>query len=283
LYHDLEGGLNPIAFFFPNLPIPAHKKRDIARIEIQKLFNRVINERRAVPVDQQPDDMLNVFMNAVYRNGETLNDEHITGLLIGLLFAGQHTSGITATWTGLYLHKHRNFLKECIDEQNEVRKKYGEAITYELLRPENTPRLESCVREALRMHPPLIFLMRKVMKQLKYKNYEIPVGDLLCISPAVAMRLPSVFTNPDTYDPHRFDRGEDKARPFSFLAFGGGKHGCPGERFGILQVKTIWCVLLRTFEFDLVGDVPPPDYTNLVVGPLQPASIKYKRIADTVL
>lgn len=37
---------------------------------------------------------------------------YIVGMLIGILFAGQHTSGITSTWTGYFLHKHPEYLKE---------------------------------------------------------------------------------------------------------------------------------------------------------------------------
>lgn len=33
--------------------------------------------------------------------GRYLSDEEITGMLIATLFAGQHTSSITSSWTGL--------------------------------------------------------------------------------------------------------------------------------------------------------------------------------------
>jgi len=276
LYHDVEGGLNPLAFFFPNAPIPAHFKRDRARIEIQKLFSKVIkNRRQNVDPDNKPDDMLQVLMDSSYKSGEVLDDHAVTGLLIALLFAGQHTSGITATWTGLFLHHNRQFLKELYEEQEQIKAEFGEEISFDSLK--KSVRLENCVREALRMLPPLIVLMRKIMLPLKYKNYDLPVGDFLCVSPGAAMRLPEAFSNPDTYDPHRFDRGEHLAIPYAFLAFGGGRHGCPGENFGIMQVKTIWTVLLREFDFETVGELPNPDYTTMVVGPKQPAMIRYIR------
>jgi sterol 14-demethylase len=46
---------------------------------------------------------------------------------------------------------------------------------------------------------------------------------------------------------------EDKAAFASFIGFGGGRHGCMGETFAYMQIKTIWSVLLRNFEFELVG------------------------------
>lgn len=45
------------------------------------------------------------FIDARYKNpNRPTTDEEITGLLIAALFAGQHTSSITSTWTGFYLH-----------------------------------------------------------------------------------------------------------------------------------------------------------------------------------
>lgn len=45
------------------------------------------------------------FIDARYKNPDRpTTDEEITGLLIAALFAGQHTSSITSTWTGFYLH-----------------------------------------------------------------------------------------------------------------------------------------------------------------------------------
>ncbi len=36
-------------------------------------------------------------------NGRAANVDEITGLLIAVLFAGQHTSSITTTWTGYHM------------------------------------------------------------------------------------------------------------------------------------------------------------------------------------
>lgn len=42
-----------------------------------------------------------VFVDMKYKDGTTNSDDQITGLLTALLFAGQHTSSITSTWTTL--------------------------------------------------------------------------------------------------------------------------------------------------------------------------------------
>ena len=149
------------------------------------------------------------------------------------------------------------------------------------------------------MFPPLIMLMRQVKEfkdpetgkpvPLRVGNYEIPVGHYVFSSPAVSMNLPegsrtkgckaddSVYPNPTEFDPDRYTAGRNEdARPYSYTAFGGGLHACLGEQFGFLQVKTIVSVMLRRFEMELVGDVPPPNYRAMVVGPMQPLRVRYK-------
>ncbi len=62
LYHDLEGGINAISFFFPYAPIPSHRKRDFARKEVGKLFSKIIKERRALPEDQRVRSLSFIYL-----------------------------------------------------------------------------------------------------------------------------------------------------------------------------------------------------------------------------
>jgi len=54
LYHDLERGINLVAFFNPRLPLPAFRRRDRARERIKALITSVIAERRARGVRRSP-------------------------------------------------------------------------------------------------------------------------------------------------------------------------------------------------------------------------------------
>ena len=82
--------------------------------------------------------------------------------------------------------------------------------------------LQNCVKESLRMFPPLILLMRMAMQDITTthngKKYTIPKGDIVVTSPAVSSRMSSVFKNPDSFEPDRFgpERNE-QAAPYSFL------------------------------------------------------------------
>lgn len=275
LFQLLDEGLTPISVFWPYLPIPQHRKRDQAREEMVKIYTKIIKARKANP-EEKHDDVLQVFMDAKYRDGRSLSEREITGMMIALLFAGQHTSSVTSTWTGLYLLKHKEFLGPVLEEQKELLASSNGQLTYDVI--SQMHRLKNCIKEALRLHPPLIFVMRAVEEPFNYKNYYIPKGDTIFVSPALSMRLPEVFKNPNTYDPDRFSKGreEDLKFKYGFLGFGGGRHGCMGEQFAYLQIKTIWSVLLRNFDMEVIGDIPEPNYKAMVVGP-KACAIRYKR------
>lgn len=274
LYHDLEAALNLLGFFWPNLPLPAFKRRDRARRRLVEIITQIVADRRTR--GSQEEDFLQTLMEAKFRDGSTLNVDGITGMLLTLIFAGQHTSAVLSAWTGVELFRHPEHLAAVVSEQERLLGN-GEAVSFDKLR--EMPVLERSMRETERLHPPLMLLMRKVVSEFTYRDYRIPPGWIAMVSPTVSHLLPEVFPNPEQFDPDRFKPGreEDRKARFSLITFGGGKHGCIGMMFAYLQVKTMWSVLLRRFEFDLVTDDIQPNYSTFVVGPKQPCLVRYRR------
>ena len=54
-------------------------------------------------------------------------------------------------------------------------------------------------------------------------------------------------------------------------------HGCLGEQFAFLQIKTIVSLLLHQFEITPVSPLSKPDYTTMVVGPAGPNLVRIRR------
>ena len=275
LYRALEGGINLVAFIAPRFPSAANLRRDHARRRIAALMGAVIADRRRRLVSQ--DDFLDVLVSAKYRSGEGLSDDTITGLLLTVLFAGQHTSAVMATWLGILLLQHPEELERVRREGDQL---FGnEAPPLAVLK--RLLRLEYCLKETERLHPPLIILMRTVRRAFAVGGITLPAGSLALVSPAVSHRLPEIFADPMRFDPDRFapPRDEDRATPFSLIGFGGGPHRCIGLAFAHQQIKVIWSLLLRRFEFKLIDREPRPDYATFVVGPRAPCRVRYRRRA----
>ncbi|KAF5449203.1 hypothetical protein F2P56_029680, partial [Juglans regia] len=281
LFHDLDNGMLPISVIFPYLPIPAHRRRDRARKKLAEIFAKIIASRKCA--GKSENDMLQCFIDSKYKDGRQTTEAEITGLLIAALFAGQHTSSITSTWTGAYLLRHKEYLSAVLEEQKNLMGKHGNKVDHDILSEMDV--LYRCIKEALRLHPPLILLLRSSHSDFSVttrdgKEYDIPKGHIVATSPAFANRLPHIYKDPDRYDPDRFaiGREEDKAAgAFSYISFGGGRHGCLGEPFAYLQIKAIWSNLLRNFELELVSPFPEIDWNAMVVGVKGKVMVRYKR------
>mmetsp|Transcript_5439 Transcript_5439/g.17173 ORF Transcript_5439/g.17173 Transcript_5439/m.17173 type:complete len:486 (-) Transcript_5439:43-1500(-) len=282
IYHDLDKGITPLSFFWPTAPVEGHRKRDAARLKMVALFADVIKARRAQTPEQAAarTDILQVFVDMIYKDGTRATDDEITGLLIALLFAGQHTSSVTSTWTQLYILADKSLSARVAGEQARV---VDASRPLEFGDLNEMALLHNCMKEALRMHPPLIMLMRKAMKDVPIETdagakYVIPRGDVVFAAPAVQGRLEVCWTKPDAFDPDRYAPGrEEHSTPFAHLGFGGGIHQCMGQQFGFCQVKTILSWLNRHYDMELASPFPEPDYAAMVVGPKGAPLVTFKR------
>lgn len=283
LYHDLEQSLNPVLFFLPWLPTFSARVRNGARSKITGLFSKVMAERRrnASANDAQVNvDLLQALIDAKYDErfgGRPLTDDEISGILLATLFAGQHTSSITSSWTALELIHRKEWHGRVMDEQKEVMAKHRGQLSVDSVN--DMALMKRCMKEVLRLYPPLVLLMRMVKKERKCGPFTIPVGSILTVSPAASMKIGDVFENPATFDPDRFiaPREEDKKYQYAFIGFGGGRHRCLGESFAYLQVSSILSVMFRTFDFEPLDPFPNVNYDSMVAGPKPPCRVRYAR------
>jgi sterol 14-demethylase len=276
VYHDLEGGVTPLAYLNAHLPIPSFRKRDKARVRMVEMISEIVRDRKKN--DRKGEDFLQTLMDSHYADGRSLTDDEITGLLLAAIFAGHHTSSVTTAWTLLELLQNPTTLQRAVAEVDAVFGG-GKPVSHGALR--ELTYLEGCVKEALRMHPPLFMLVRVAMQDFTYKTWFIPKGTWIVVSPTVSHRLPGVFPDPDSFEPERFlaPRNEDK-KDFAYIAFGGGRHKCLGNAFAILQIKAILALFLGQFEFGLCGDAIKADFRGLVIGPKEPCRVRYRRRAQ---
>ncbi|SAM06979.1 hypothetical protein [Absidia glauca] len=298
LYYDLDQGFKPINFIFPNLPLPSYRRRDTAREKMAALYSSIIQRRKA-DNDNSNSDLLQALMDATYKDGTNIPDHHIAGMMIAVLFGGQHTSATTSAWTILELAARPDLVKELRQEQIEKLGSLKTDLTFENIK--DMPLLDAVIRETLRLHPPIYQMMRRVVanKVVCEKNgFEIPKGNHLCAAPGVTQVDPTYFNEPLKYNPyrwiektdpvHQLEQGDDANIDYGFgavgissnspfLPFGAGRHRCIGEQFGYLQLKTIMSTFIRMFDFEIEGGKPVPksDYTSMVVVPEHPSNISY--------
>jgi sterol 14alpha-demethylase len=271
LYADLERGTDALSFIDPYAPIESFRRRDEARAELVQLVEGIMNGRKAKAPAEGDRDLLDVLMSVTDEDRRPrFTADEITGMFIAMMFAGHHTSSGTAAWTLIELLRHPEEMS-AVTEELDALLTDGGSVSFRALR--EIPRLESVIKESLRLHPPLIILMRVATEELIAGGYAIHPGDLVAATPAISNRL-EVFPGPDDFDASRYrdPRHDDVDNPWAWIPFGAGRHRCVGAAFAMMQLKAIFCALLHKYSFSAAQplDSYRNDHSKIVVQLQQP-------------
>jgi sterol 14-demethylase len=280
LYHDLEKGTDPIAYVDAYADIESFRKRDAARKGLVDLVQEIMDTRIAgEPATDEDKDLLDVLISIRDDEGNLrFTADTITGMFISMMFAGHHTTSGTAAWTLIELLRHPEYMAQVTAELDDI---YSGGAEYSFGAMRQIPKLESALKEALRLHPPLIVLMRVVQNDFEVEEFHLEPGQSIAVSPAISNRLPEDFPNPDAFDPDRYlePRQEDLVNRWTWIPFGAGRHRCVGAQFAIMQLKAIFSVLLQNYEFEMAqpSESYKNDHSKMVVQLAQPCKVKYRK------
>ncbi|HXW39027.1 MAG TPA: cytochrome P450 [Acidimicrobiales bacterium] len=283
LYHDLERGTDAIAYVDPYAPIESFRRRDEARRGLVSLVEGIMDRRASAPaVGADERDLLDVLMSVTDEDGAPrFTADEITGMFISMMFAGHHTTSGTAAWTLIELLRHPDELAAVRAELGDLCAD-GAEVSYQALR--EMPHLESAIKEALRLHPPLILLLRVAKQELDVGGFVVGEGQMVGASPSVSNRIAADFPEPDRFDPSRYlePRAEDRLNPWTWIPFGAGRHRCVGAAFAMMQLKAIFSVLLPAWDFELAqaSATYRNDHSKMVVQLAQPCLARYRRLAE---
>jgi sterol 14-demethylase len=275
LYQDLDAGINPLTLFFPSLTfLPGASARDAAKARVFQVFKKIIDKRRANP-DADHDDTLQLLLNGKYKTGEPIPDDHICGILLGGLFAGEHTSSVSSTWTLFnILHNQKDYERVMSEQAQVFENEKSQDLTYENIKKMKF--LTMCMKESIRINPPIVMLFRVLQRDKKLDDGKIiPKGNWVFVSPTYTHHLESIYKDAGNFHPERWEleKLEQEKYTFGNLSFGGGRHKCIGENFAQLQVTAILSVMLRKLKMKPVGLLPTINMAGLVIGPHQDACV----------
>ncbi|XP_023241023.1 cytochrome P450 4C1-like, partial [Centruroides sculpturatus] len=103
--------------------------------------------------------------------------------------------------------------------------------------------------ETLRIYPPVPVIVRSNPYDLKVGDYILPAKSSLAVNIYGIHHNPTVFLNPEVFDPNRFlPENCEKRHPFAFLPFSAGPRNCIGQKFAMMEMKTVLANVLRHFR-----------------------------------
>ncbi|MFF2654978.1 cytochrome P450 [Streptomyces sp. NPDC058045] len=222
---------------------------------IDTVVERLSAERRAHrgPARERPD-LLDALLAARYEDGSAIDDAQLRDEIVTFLMAGHETSATVLTWTCYLLGAHpaaRRRLEQEVDEVLGGREP-------ELADMDRLVWTKAVISEAMRLYPPFWTLERDAMEDDEIDGVPVPAGSTIAVPPYLVHRHPAAWDNPEGFDPSRFLPGAGQGRPkHAFIPFGGGRRGCVGNVFALLETVSAVAMLAQRFRLDLVpGGVP---------------------------
>lgn len=178
-------------------------------------------------------------------NDVGLSDKEVRAEVDTFLFAGHDTTSSALSWTVYRLASHQDIQTKCRAEIDEVfkDKKTEDTEWSDLSKMEYLTR---CIKESLRITPPVPVIQRRIEEPLDINGANIPKNSPVSIHIYEIHNNTEIWENPLEYNPDRFLHENVKKRdPFSFVAFSAGPRNCIGQNFAMNFMKIVLSKLLR--------------------------------------
>lgn len=174
--------------------------------------------------------------------------------------AGTDTTTSTMEWAMAELLHNPRTLKKV---QMELRSKIGPDRNMEEKDIENLPYLQAVIKETLRLHPPLPFLVpHMAMDSCNMLGYNIPKESQILVNVWAIGRDPEVWDVPLLFWPERFlepKAADYKGRHFEFIPFGSGRRMCPAMTLASRVLPLAIGSLLHSFDWVLPNGLKPEE------------------------
>jgi cytochrome P450 family 9 len=256
--------------FFEKVIIDAMKEREarnIFRPDVIQLLIQLKKGQLESQAKEDEKDLANFSANIEYnvgsKNQKQINWVKEDFMAQGAIFfiAGFDTTKNLLQMTSYELAKNKNVQQELIEEVDEVLATLnGKPVTYEALHKMKF--LDAVISESLRLWPPSPFTNRSCNKDY---NLDLGNGEIVKIKsgediyiPIMSIhRDPKYFSDPLTFDPHRFgDDKKDSIIAGSYIPFGYGPRVCIGSRFALMEAKLLIFNILSKFTIEVCDKTP---------------------------
>jgi len=236
--------------------IRRRKERFFAQRKIETQSNEDANiigfkKRRA---------FLDLMLEESMLSGEKISDEELRQEVDTITFAGHDTTSTAAAFCLYFLGHHKDIQTRAYEEVMEV---IGEAEDITTLQLKELRYLEACLKEAMRLCPPVPIIGREALEDLTIGGHHVPAGTTMLINMMLLHRDPKHFPEPEEYRPERF-LTEGHRPPYAYVPFSAGPRNCIGQKFAWLMAKAIVAKVLRRFalsatvpldRLDLAGQI----------------------------
>ncbi|CAO2604653.1 Cytochrome P450 4F6, partial [Lemmus lemmus] len=243
---------------------------------VHDFTDAVIRERRRTLSGQSVDeflksktksktlDFIDVLLLAKDEDGKALSDEDIRAEADTFMFRGHDTTASGLSWILYNLAKHPEYQERCRQEVRDLLKdRASTEIEWDDLN--QLPFLTMCIKESLRLHPPVTMVSRCCTQDIVLPDGRVIPKGVICI-----INIFGIHHNPTVWrDP------EVRCAPFLFIPqcpsgsprkvlTPPSRRNCIGQTFAMSEMKVALALTLLRFRF-LPDDKEPRRKPELIL------------------
>jgi cytochrome P450 len=235
--------------------LPTRKNREFERAVklLHQVVERLVVERRRT--GEFGEDLLGILLEASSGDTETsMSTEQLRDEVITLMLAGYESTATMVAWAIFFLSQHPTHLDRMRSEIDDVLQGQLPRAT-DLKDLDYTKRI---IQEVGRLRPSIWWFARAAIADDNIAGQTIKAGTMVFISQYLLHTLPSIWEDPERFDPDRF-LPENVARRsrFAYLPFGAGPRVCIGSGFAMMEMQLILPMIFREFDVQITSDLNP--------------------------
>ncbi|MBS1825298.1 MAG: cytochrome P450 [Acidobacteria bacterium] len=241
--------LLPFSDLLVKLPLPATKRFQKAKSQLDGIIYRLIEERRASGLDT--GDLLSMLILAQDEEAGTggMTDKQVRDEALTLFLAGHETTANALTWAWYLLSQNPTAEAAFHDEIDSV-------LGAREPQFDDLPQLRytrGVFAESMRLFPPAWAIGRMTTREISLGGYRVPKNNIVLMSPYITHRDPRYWPEPLEFRPQRFVADKEAERnKFVYYPFGGGSRICIGERFAWMEGVLALAAIGRRWRLQLV-------------------------------
>jgi cytochrome P450 len=238
-----------------NLPSQIQQEIEFIRPMVEERFTKM--EEYGDEWDDKPNDMLMWLMSEA--KGVERSVEGLARRLLTVNFAAIHSTSLTFTQVLYRLLANPEYVEPLRQEVDAVIKEEG----WTKAGIDKMHKIDSFLRETQRIDGlGLLAVSRLALRPFTFSNgVTVPAGTLVSIPASTTHTDERIYPNPDEFDGFRFaklrESGEEDTMTSRYqtvstssehLAFGIGRHTCPGRFFAVNEVKALFAHIVSTYD-----------------------------------
>ncbi|KAI3741245.1 hypothetical protein L1987_58916 [Smallanthus sonchifolius] len=257
-----------IVDFFPILqpfdPQGFMRRGNVYGKKIFAIFENIIDQRLATrsssSVTSANNDVLDSLLNLNQKDESEFSQNDMKHLFMALFLAGTDTTSSTLEWAMAELIHNPEKMETARSEVTKLMENTKNMIQESDI--SQLPYLQAVVKETLRLHPPVPFLVpHQAIHDVEIQGFMVPKNaQILCNVWAIG-RDPKVWSHSEMFMPERFlgVKTDYKGQNFDLIPFGTGRRICPGLNIAHRMLHIMLGSLIQKFDWKLEGNVRAQD------------------------